>query len=102
MGSGDTAGDLFLQADVKEGRVTFTPVSLTYQTLAPISHYGLAYWRAHLAPKKGASPPQKRRKEPVQRILQVVSHIYFQAGFSLAWLIILTLWWAQKWRRDRP
>jgi len=96
-GLGDTARDAIIEVEVgRSGDVTFTPLSLTGETLEAIDHYGPDYWTSHFEQITDIKGINKSA-----RVRDVLSAKTFWAGVISAAILAVFIqgivWWRRRW-----
>ena len=82
----DLPRDAVLQVNVDDGKVSFNGISLTGQTLQPITGYNIDYWKKNTAAEEAFN----YRLLPYLT-MKMISHYYFWIGFTSSLLILLIL-----------
>ncbi len=87
--------DALLYVHVKQGKVSFEPVSLTGETLLPLESYSVDYWQEEVGEE-----PFSWRLVPYYCKL-MVTHRYFWYGVLSMGILCLILWRLKKRRVKR-
>lgn len=91
----DLPRDAVLLVSLKKDEVVFSGISLTGQTLNPVTSYNLAYWNENV----DTVEPFSYRLLPYMTI-KMLSHYYFWIGFTASLLLLLILRFLySRWRR---
>ncbi|MCW3071650.1 MAG: hypothetical protein JWO44_1540 [Bacteroidetes bacterium] len=93
----DLPRDAVLLVTADKGIISFKGISLTGQSLEPIEHYGIEYW------KKSVPEEEKfnYRLLPLM-IFKAIMHPYFWSGFAVALLLFLLLRFVNKrWKKRK-
>lgn len=85
--------DAVLIADIKNGQVSFTTHSFTNQTLEPLEHYDVAFWK-----KTSAAEPFNYKLIPLY-IKNIIFSRAFWYGIGFALVVFGTIWYIRKRRR---
>ncbi len=93
----DLPRDAVLQLTIDNGKVNFTCVSFTAESLKPLESYGINFWKKNTAPEDAFS----FRLLPYLT-MKMLMHYYFWIGFvtSLLLLLFLRLLYS-RWKRRK-
>jgi len=82
----DLPRDAVLLVTADKGVISFKGISLTGQSLEPVEHYGIDYW-------KRSVPEEEKFNYRLLPLLvsKAVTHLYFWSGFVIALLLFLLL-----------
>ncbi|MCW3102607.1 MAG: hypothetical protein JWO09_1047 [Bacteroidetes bacterium] len=93
----DLPRDAVLLVTANKGAISFKGISLTGQSLEPVEHYGIEYW-------KRSVPEEEKfnyRLLPLM-LFKAVTHLYFWSGFVIALLLFLLLRFVTKrWKKRK-
>ncbi len=93
----DTSRDAVLIVKSEKGKIAFTGLSLTGESLQPIEKYNVDFWSKNKGPEKSFN----YRLLPYLTWLTITHH-YFWIGFAIGILLLILLrWFFNKWRKRK-